>query len=612
MKNLRDHGLFCWLLGAVLGLAPMQAMASDSFEALLSKADAIRSSEPVEFQKLLQELDSRKSLATPEQSDHLQYLHAYGKSFTGHYETAIGLADSLIESSPSTALQVRAGALMINSYAILQQYRDGLQQIDKTMPLIDKIKDHEVRNHALFSIATLYGEVGQFALALQYLEQINLEHASGRTQCFVNDAKIRVQQRTGTLPADDAVIARIIRQCLEQGEQTPANNIRSVLARHWAAQGQRKKAITLLQTHLAEVEATRYPRLIAEVHSLLGELLFFQGDIEGAEHHSQVAITRGSSIVNAKPLVRAYQTLYRIAQKRGDSALALDYYQRYAEADKAHLNETMAREIAYQGVRQEAEFKAQQSAQKIQLLSQQNKVLQLQQKVSAQSAQNFRLLIVLLLVLLAVAGYWVYHVMRRQRLLRRSAQTDALTGVCNRQHFVHECKQALAQCAAAGEQVAVVMFDLDNFKQINDRFGHAVGDWALQQVADSGMACRRRSDYFCRWGGEEFAIFLPGCSLEIAVRRAEACRVRIADVDSSESGHDFTVSASFGVTTSKLSGYNLDRLLSNADQAMYDAKRAGRNRVCAYSPETAEVADMADAARAESGKESGVQTASSY
>src|SRR3546814_1387890 len=117
-------------------------------------------------------------------------------------------------------------------------------------------------------------------------------------------------------------------------------------------------------------------------------------------------------------------------------------------------------------------------------LNKENEVLQLQQRVSDQKAQSSRLLILLLVVLVDSVGYWAFKIKRVQVSLRRMAETDALTGLCNRHHFTQQSLQTLGQAARAGEDVALVMFDLDHFKSINDRFGHDTGDWALKKVAE--------------------------------------------------------------------------------------------------------------------------------
>jgi diguanylate cyclase len=357
-----------------------------------------------------------------------------------------------------------------------------------------------------------------------------------------------------------------------------ANLIRATLARKWVAEGRRDRAISLLKEHLAEAQSTGYPRVIAEVRSLLADLLFAKGDFVGAEVNARATAAQGARILNTPPVVAALLTLYKVEDHRDDPDAALLAYKRYAEAERGYLEEVKARELAYHLVRQEATQKNQQ----IELLDRQNRVLQLQQKIDQQRAQNSRLLALLVGIFALSIGYWAYKTRLLHASLRRMAETDAMTGVCNRHHFTLLAQKTLTKAAAAGESVALIMFDLDHFKSVNDSYGHSTGDWVLKQVAAACAHFCRRIDHLGRIGGEEFAILLHGSDLKAATRAAEDCRVRIWRIDSSETGYTFPITASFGVSSTESSDYDLDKLLSHADQMLYRAKREGRNLVRAY------------------------------
>jgi diguanylate cyclase (GGDEF)-like protein len=221
--------------------------------------------------------------------------------------------------------------------------------------------------------------------------------------------------------------------------------------------------------------------------------------------------------------------------------------------------------------------------QAIELLNRQNKVLRLQEDVARKEAGNNLLLAALLAGLLASIAYWAYKVKRVQLSFRHLAETDALTGISNRHHFTKLVEAALAHCARSDAELGFVMFDLDNFKTINDRYGHAAGDWVLRTVATACRALCRKDDHLSRIGGEEFAILLLDCELDAAEKMARACCERIAAIDTAPSGHRFTISASFGVTSAGLAGNDYARLLAQADQAMYRAKNEGRNRVVVHT-----------------------------
>nr|WP_295379605.1 GGDEF domain-containing protein [Pseudoxanthomonas sp.] len=566
-----------WMTVAAANAAAAVA-PSGKIDAWLQQAEQIKSSDPKVFQQLLQQLQQARELATTAQREHIEYLIIYDVAFQGQYEKATTRAHALIGSTQDPEMKFRTGVLIANTATLGRQFTESLRLLETTLTLVDQVKSRDLRHQGLGVAAFTYGQVGQHQLALRYAERILEDAPQPRTQCFANQVKFEALNSLGTLPGQDDSILQAIEQCKSQHEIAAVNTIRVTLAKKWANQGKRSAAIDLLRSNLQEVEATRFAYLIAQVKALIAELLLDKGDLGAAESFASDTIAQGGSDGNMPSLASAYRTMYRIAEARDDSDQALVYFRRYAEVDKAYLNEVKARELAYQIVRQETLEKSQQ----IQRLDSQNQLLKLQRKVEQQAAQNTRLIIVLLVLLLATIAYWAYKTKRVQMSLKHLAETDALTGICNRHHFTQLAERTLKQCERNGEEVAVIMFDLDHFKSINDRFGHPAGDWVLRQVALVCQSLCRRIDVLGRLGGEEFALLMYGCDLRSAIRLAEDCRSRLIAINTLESGHSFSVTASFGVTSTAVSGYILERLLSDADRMLYRSKELGRNRVSAY------------------------------
>jgi diguanylate cyclase (GGDEF)-like protein len=189
----------------------------------------------------------------------------------------------------------------------------------------------------------------------------------------------------------------------------------------------------------------------------------------------------------------------------------------------------------------------------------------------------------MLLLVLGVGAYWAYKVKRVQMMFRKQAQLDSLTGVSNRGHFRDQAETHLNRCRSTGKEAAMVLLDLDNFKRINDRYGHATGDWVLKQVAAACQASCREGDLFGRLGGEEFAILSCGGDLQTAERIAQKCREKLALIDTASIAEDApAITASFGCATTRLSGDSFESLFMHADRAMYRAKAEGRDRICAH------------------------------
>lgn len=169
-------------------------------------------------------------------------------------------------------------------------------------------------------------------------------------------------------------------------------------------------------------------------------------------------------------------------------------------------------------------------------------------------------------------------------LLSAEARHDALTGALSRRYFLDLLKREIDQARANAEPLCMAIADLDHFKQINDRFGHAIGDRALEHFVESCRAELRASDAIGRLGGEEFGILLPSTKLSAGHEAVERLRMRVKTLQSTKLPASTGLSVSIGIT--ELNADDLpERLMSRADQALYAAKSGGRDRTEAVPPD---------------------------
>lgn len=171
------------------------------------------------------------------------------------------------------------------------------------------------------------------------------------------------------------------------------------------------------------------------------------------------------------------------------------------------------------------------------------------------------------------------ELVRTQAALREQAMRDALTSCWNRASILSTLDREVARAEREGRPLALLMLDLDHFKNVNDTYGHAAGDRVLRETVSRLSASMRPYDYLGRYGGEEFLIILPGCDEESALLHADRLRMTVRAEPVTTSHQQLTVTASFGVTC-YLPGSPLgvESLLYAADEALYQAKRAGRDR----------------------------------
>lgn len=171
---------------------------------------------------------------------------------------------------------------------------------------------------------------------------------------------------------------------------------------------------------------------------------------------------------------------------------------------------------------------------------------------------------------------------RLHQNLHRMAMIDDLTGLLNRRAFLDEARRHFARALRQGSPLSVLMIDLDHFKKINDAKGHDAGDAVLAAFADELRTSLRKSDLPCRYGGEEFCVLLPDTDIDGAATLAETLRRRFAAVEVNHDGERLGATISIGVAAALPVMHMIEEAISNADRALYGAKRAGRDCVIRF------------------------------
>jgi diguanylate cyclase (GGDEF)-like protein len=423
----------------------------------------------------------------------------------------------------------------------------------------------------------MYFEAGQYDLAVSYAELLIKESDSPKAACIGWFDKLGPLLQTGQLQAVGEQVNDGKAACGRAGDVLIADMFKTVVAKFDMQRGRPTEAISLLQNGYAEVQRKRFPPLVSDVDELLAQAYWKTGDTKSATLYALRVIetNKGFGGVYLATTAGAYQVLYQAEKKQGDLNEALPYLEDYMAADKGYLNDVSAKALAYQTVKQQVLAKKLQ----IESLDKKNKILTLQGELDRKAAVTSRLYIVLLLMVLATIALWTYRIKRSQLRFMKLARRDGLTGIFNRQHFVNEAELLLQYCRKSSRDACLVLIDLDHFKAVNDTHGHAVGDRVLQRAVEACKGCLRSTDIFGRLGGEEFGILLPECMLAQALVVAEQIRLTISTASAGEDAPGVPISASFGITSVAHSGYELRQLLIHADEALYRAKREGRNRI---------------------------------
>jgi diguanylate cyclase (GGDEF)-like protein len=553
------------------------AAPTDDIGALLSKADEAKTANFSEFVSILASVQRRLESLTPTQRVYLRYLEAWKNAYDGDNDTAIARLGALADEPVDATLRLRAGATAVNVLALSKRYEEAFSRLSRVLVLLPEVSDKVARQQALLDAAELYTDVGQFGLALSYAQTVIEEDWDGRGLCKGNRLKQHTLYESGHLKSVGPVLQGAIEDCVKVGEIGNAESVRTTAAMVYIDQGNFDAAIKILRDHYDEVKATRNSRMLSTFDALLADAYRKKG-VPGLAREFAWSVTSSPFREFNDELVTAYRVLYEVAKEQGDFKAALEFHEQYFSADKAYLDDISARHLAYQKVSHEN------LANKLQVdaLNKQNHVLQLQRELASKAVETSRLYIALLVMGVVFIGLWAYRTKRSQLHFQTLSQLDGLTGICNRPHFIAQAERALESSRRIDGQLCMVLFDLDHFKLINDKYGHATGDFVLKRTVSACRVHLDRGEIFGRFGGEEFAVLLPNCPPEEARQRAEQLRVTIAGITAYQGTTKATVSASFGISTSTESGHELGQLLAHADDALYEAKRTGRNRVVFY------------------------------
>jgi diguanylate cyclase (GGDEF)-like protein len=176
-----------------------------------------------------------------------------------------------------------------------------------------------------------------------------------------------------------------------------------------------------------------------------------------------------------------------------------------------------------------------------------------------------------------------YAIGRREQVITSMALTDALTGLYNKRYFKNRLEQEFVRHQRYATPLTIIHLDIDFFKRVNDCFGHQAGDEVLKTLASTIMDNCRKNEISARVGGEEISIIACDCDLKAAENLAERIRSEIEKGCIIWQNHKIKVTASFGIASATADTLTAWEIYQQADEALYEAKKAGRNRVCTYS-----------------------------
>jgi diguanylate cyclase (GGDEF)-like protein len=421
------------------------------------------------------------------------------------------------------------------AYVMAEIYEDSRDYLEEARALVQNLDGDEELDALRLALVT------NLAIVIQNVEGMEASLPFYREALFLARAL-----------ENDSEVARVL----------------AIMCRPLVETGRLEMAEEACQEGLASLDELGSVRLQAGVRLNLAHLRLAQDDWQAAEVHLEEALALADGKV---PTVErdAYRQLSELYEARGEYRRALATYRQARAMERAMLDEERRREIA----RLEVLYELEESERQIELL-------RLDQELAAERLQQRGWILWGTssgLIIISFLAFLIWHVYRaRARRGEELAARDALTGLLNRRGFRILAEMEEERGQREGYIKAVAMADIDHFKPINDKYGHAVGDAVLKAVSDRLQNNVRGFDSVIRWGGEEFLVLLPRVEedelFELASRLLNAVTRDPIDTEAGEIPITMTIGIARVTDT-------IDEALAQADKALYEGKHAGRNQV---------------------------------
>lgn len=566
-----------WLIISVLLICSSVSVAEIQSDERLLQADKMRLSDPTHARQLLAQIDVEGLTETEE--ERYRYLQVYLSTFEGDLQNTYEQYQALLREVSDPVIVIRATQSMLNISAYIGKWAEGFLIAERLRAKLEETSDFSVRSEGYKGLISFYKNAGQPHIAQQILDKLESAPAIDlETACFIESVQNELWFNSQPERLEESHFLDARELC--RSAQVPYYTMFNItyLFYFYIQQDKLGPAFNLLQKLERKTQQQNYIFLSSFFYVHVAKLYQKAGNLDKAAENAEISLKIDENGQYIPSRIRAYEILAEAAKLRGDYRSAYEYLSMLESIRAQFHNQNVAKQLAFQ----QARFETEQKQNEIELLDKQNKLLLTESDLAKQEMKNVFLALALTSLALAGLLYWSYRSRKLQRKLRTMARTDSLTGLYNRGYFTDKSNQILANAKKSNTAVSLLLLDLDYFKQVNDTYGHQIGDWVLREVVRTLQATCPTFAVIGRLGGEEFGILLDKTDNRAALALAERCRKEIGNINTEASGYRFALSGSFGVSDTRQVGYKLDNLMSASDLALYQSKQCGRNQVYEY------------------------------
>lgn len=429
---------------------------------------------------------------------------------------------------------------------------EAIEMGQRTQKLAQELGDRSLEADVLNSLGLAYKRSGNYDLALTvYNESLFLYRALDDKQ---RESKVLTNIALAyVLQGDYEHALASARACLQLKVNAPMVNGYTFLALGQIYTGMEEydEGLKNLERSLFIANEQETKRLSLAAQYFIGEMYLKRQKPDLAIIHLLQALTLAKEIESNLYIYRCHEILSKIYQGQGDLAQALDQYKKFHTVKETLFNDKNTSRLQVLETHHQAE-------------------------IAHREAEIYHLRNVKL----------EKEIIKRKHLqeeLYQQATTDVLTGVSNRRHFLELASNEIVRTERFKCSLSLALIDIDHFKQVNDTYGHAMGDQMLITLARTCEKNIREIDIFARFGGDEFVLFFPEANCKQACKVVERIRLALLACPTNLQGKTVSITISSGIASFTDKHESLDVLLAHADQALYQAKAAGRNRVSVYN-----------------------------
>jgi len=534
---------------------------------------------------LIEALGPELAQATPEQRARIELVRLRNLALAGDLQGCLNGVEAMLAHDLTPELRLRALGLGANIAVNVGDYFRAFSWLKQGLTeLPDQGKE---RIALLGHAAYLYGGAGESEQAITYARQ-QLQSADElgdlRARCIARSDMVLALSQAGQLIEAERTARDQFSVCSQAGDPVFVAQAMAGLGGALMKQGYLLDALAPLRDAHRRYQAASFADGVSESEIDIAEVL-----VRLDRNRSEAEQLLNDSAANLKQsgargnLARVFFLHSELAERRGELALALDYRKQAEQTSAKEQADIRDRRFAYLQV----EFNSQVAEQQIALLERDRTVQQLRLRESSQRQWLIAAVVLLLFVIVLALGYSLRRTRDERLRYRWLSERDGLTRLYNHQQAYRLGQQAYAGALGAAKPFTVVMADIDLFKQINDRYGHAMGDEVLRRLGLWWREVFGENAIVGRSGGEEFTVFFAGDAAAAKVL-VEQLQRRIEPVSAWE--QTVTPTLSFGICERSEQHKALADVVRCADQALYRAKQAGRDQL---------VLATADAAMAE-------------